>query len=179
MKRKRPRLGQLRGMFALEHLHACLFVDTDDETAVLIETQGVDIPVADVPRLGRECWGMALEPVHAPMRCEVRIVENPPEGGAAHRPGSDVVAEGSRHVIEAPPHRRAVIVCGCTRGDRQDINTRRGGKSAAAALSAAHPANRRARAHDTGYARGRPSGGDRACRPPPGDSAGRLERLHV
>src|SRR5262249_61686683 len=31
------RLGQLRGMFALENLHARLFVDTDDETAVLIE----------------------------------------------------------------------------------------------------------------------------------------------
>src|SRR2546425_9703017 len=31
------RLGQLRGMFALENLPARLFVDTDEETAVLRE----------------------------------------------------------------------------------------------------------------------------------------------
>src|SRR5262245_65753088 len=166
-------------MFALENLHAGLFVDTDDETTVLIETQGVDIQVADVLGLGLERRGMAIEPVYAPMRFEVRIVENPPEGGAAHRPGPRVVTEGSSHVIETPPRRRAVVSRGRARGDRQDIDTLRGGKSAAADRGAAHPANRPARAQDTGCARGRRSGGDRACQPPPGDSAGRLEPLHV
>ena len=115
--------GQLRGMFALENLHARRFVDTDDEPAVLRETPGVDLQVADVPGLGLERGIMAIEPVHAPMGFEVRLVENPPEGGAAHRPGPGVVTEGSRHVIEAPPRRRAVRVRRRTGGDRQDVYT--------------------------------------------------------
>ena len=172
-------LGQWRGMCTLENLHARLFVDTDDETTVLRETQGVDIQVADVPGLGLECRVMAIEPVHAPMRFEVSIVENPPESGAAHRPGPSVVTESRCHVIETPPRRWAVVIRGRTRSDRQDIDTLRGGKSVAADLGAAYPANRPARAQDTGCARGRRSGGDSACQPPPGDAAGRLERLHV
>src|SRR4051812_23656137 len=116
-------------MGALENLHARLFVHTDNETTVLIETQGVDIQVADVPGLGLECRVMAIEPVHAPMRFEVSIVENTPESGAAHRPGPRVVTEGSCHVIETPPCRGAVVIGGRTRGDRQDIDTLSGGKA--------------------------------------------------
>ena len=74
------RLGQLRRMFALENLHARLFVDTDDQAAVLVETQGVDIEVADVPGLGLERGVMTIEPVHAPMWFEVGGIERPPDG---------------------------------------------------------------------------------------------------
>src|SRR4030095_12643639 len=59
-----------------------------------------------------------------------------------------------------------------------NVYTLRGGKSAAADLGAAHLANQRARVQDTECARDRPSGGGSACQPPPGDSAGRLERLY-
>jgi hypothetical protein len=173
------RLGSWRRMGALEHLQARLFVHTDNETTVLRETQGVDIQVAAVPGLGLACRGMAIEPVHAPRRFAVSIVEKTPESGAAHRPGPRVGTEGRCHVSETPPCRGAVVIGGRTRGDRQDSDTRRGGKSAAAALGAAHPANRPARAQGPGCARGRRSGGDRACQPPPGDSAERLEQLHV
>src|SRR2546426_12466521 len=114
---------------------------------------------------------MTIQPGYAPMRLKVSIVENPPDGGAAHRAGLGVVAEGRRHVIKAPPRRWAVGVCGGARREREDVYTLRGGKSAAATLAAAHPVNRRAHAPDTGCARGGRSGGDHAGRPPPEDSA--------
>src|SRR5438876_384963 len=74
------RLGQLRGMFALENLHPRLFVDTDDQASLLVETQGVDIEVAEVPGLSLERGVMTIEPVHAPMWFEVGGIERPPDG---------------------------------------------------------------------------------------------------
>ena len=123
------RLGRLGGIFTLKHLHARLLVDTDDQASLLEEAQGIHVEGTDVASLGVERRIMAMQPVDAPMRFEVGLVEHPPEGGAAHRPNPGVVTEGSRHVIEAPPRRRAVVVCRCTRRERQDVDALRGGKA--------------------------------------------------
>src|SRR2546430_10573967 len=124
------RLSQLRRMLALENLHARLLVHTDDQASLLIEAQGMLIEGADVAGLGVERRIMAIQPVDTPMRFQVGLVEHPPEGGAAHRPGPGVVAEDRRHVINAPSCSWAVVVCRGTRRKRMDINEIRGGKSA-------------------------------------------------
>ena len=56
-----------------------------------------------------------MQPVDTSRRFEVGFVEHPPEGRAAHRPGSGMVAEHCRHVIKAPARHWAVVVCRRTR----------------------------------------------------------------
>src|SRR5207247_5402263 len=100
------RLGRLGRIFALKHLHARLLVDTDDQASLLEEAQGIHVEGTDVASLGVERRIMAIQPVDAPMRFEVGLVEYPPEGGTAHRLGPGVVAQDRRHLIKAPPRRR-------------------------------------------------------------------------
>src|SRR5258706_11234449 len=126
-------------MFALENLHARLLVHTDDQASLFVKAQGVPIQGTEVSGLGLERRIMAIQPVDTPMRFQVGLVEHPPEGGAAHRPGPGVVAEDRRQVINAPSCRWAVVVCRGTRRKRQDNNALRGGKSAAADRTVAHP----------------------------------------
>src|SRR5712664_4176197 len=99
-------LALLGGMFALQHLHARLLVDTDDQASLLEEAQGMHIESTDVASLGVERRIMAIQPVDAPMRFEVGLVEHPPDGGTAHRLGPGIVAQDRRHLIKAPPRRR-------------------------------------------------------------------------
>jgi hypothetical protein len=71
--------------------------------------------IAEVASLRIKLWIMAIQPVDTPMRFEIGFVEHPPEGRAAHRPGSGMVVEHCRHVIQAPARHWAVMVCRRTR----------------------------------------------------------------
>ena len=115
------RLSQWGGMWALEHLHARLLVHTDDPASLLGEAPGRHREGTDVTGLGVDRRRRAMEPGDAPMRWEVGLVEYPPEGGAAHRPGPGVVAEDCRHVSPAPSRRWAVVGRRGTRRERQDV----------------------------------------------------------
>jgi len=174
-----PRLRGLRGILPLQHLHAGLFIRAEHQATFLVEAQGVDIKLTNVPRLGCKRGGVAIEPIHTAMRLEVRFLQNPPEARATHEPAPMVLTQDGQHVIEAPACGPAVVSCGLSGGHRQDIDLLRGGKSAVADPTAAHPANRRAHARDIECARGGRFGGDRACRRPPGDVGGHLEPPHV
>src|SRR5262249_34356121 len=118
------------------------------------EAQRVDIEVTDGPRLQRERRIMTIEPVHAPMRFQVGVVQYPPDRRAAHRPARGVVVECSCDIVEAPPRGWAVIGGEFTGSDRHNVDLFSGGKSAAAGLSAAHLGAQLAPAPDIVSARG-------------------------
>ena len=80
-------LGQLGGILPLENLHPGLFVDADDHTPFSVATEGIDIQGTDVPGFRVKIGVMAIEPIHAPMGFEVGVIQNTPEGRAAHGPG--------------------------------------------------------------------------------------------
>ena len=80
-------LRQVGGILPLENLHPGLFVDAEDQTPFVVETEGVDIQVTDVPGFRVKIGVMAIEPIHAPMGFEVGVIQHTPEGRAAHGPG--------------------------------------------------------------------------------------------
>src|SRR4029453_13646542 len=96
------RLRQVGGILPLENLHPGLFVVSGDQTPFGVETEGVDIQVTDVPGFRVKIGVMTIEPIHAPMGFEVGVIQNTPEGGAAHRPGGGLGAAGGEEVIYTP-----------------------------------------------------------------------------
>jgi len=76
------RLHGLGGIAALQNLHPRFFIGADDEASLLVEAQRMDIELTDVIRLGLEVWIVAIEPVHAPMRLEVCLLQDTPDAGA-------------------------------------------------------------------------------------------------
>src|SRR6266481_4342800 len=80
------RLHGLGGRAALQHLHARFFIGADDEASRLVEAQRLDRELTDVLRLGRKIWIVAVEPVDAPRRLEVGLLQDTPDAGAP-RPG--------------------------------------------------------------------------------------------
>src|SRR5262249_41718273 len=117
----------------------------------------------------------AIEPIHAPMRFEVRVIEHPPERGAAHGQGCGLVAARCDQIIYAPACGRAMTRSGFLRRQGDHIHLVTGGKSAAAGLTVAHPGGPRARGRDTGYATGARCGGHRASQWQGGDWRGDQE----
>src|SRR5258707_9889284 len=96
------RLHRLGGVAALQHLHTRLFIGADDHASLLVEAQRLDIELTDSMRFGLEVWIMAVEPVHAPMRLEVCLLQDAPEAGATH--GLQLMLLESRdQIVETPP----------------------------------------------------------------------------
>src|SRR5262249_9438310 len=81
----RARLHGLSGIAALQNLHPRFFIGADDEASLLIEAQRLEIELTDILRLGLEVGIVAVEPVHAPMRLEVGLLQDAPDTGATHR----------------------------------------------------------------------------------------------
>src|SRR4029453_11339803 len=88
-----------------------------------------------------------------------------------HRPRASL-RQGSDPVVETPSRSRAVVLGGLTRGHRHHIQTRCGGKSAAAAPGAVHLAGPGGPAPDSDDANGPRYGGYRGVLEPPEDSPG-------
>jgi len=159
-------------IFSLENLHPGLFVDADDQTPGLVETSSVDIQVTAVAGFRVKIGVMAMKPIHTPVGCEIGLIQNPPQGRAAHGRGRGLVAARGAQIIHTPARRRAVTLSRFPGGERDDIDPFTGGKSAVAVLAVAHPAVPRARARDTGCAIGAPYGDHSAFRRQAGDSTG-------
>src|SRR5262245_42593676 len=146
------RLYQLGRIFALQNLHAGLLVHTDDQAALLVEAQGVDIELTDDVGLTRKGRIVTIEPIDASMWFDVRLVQNPPDARATHT-GMGPVMEQRRRDIRHAPSRGGTVGIGRFLGrDRHDVDPFSGGKSAAAFLGAAHLASQRVDGRDTGYA---------------------------
>ena len=136
------RLARLYGLgriSTLQNLHARLFVGTDDQPALLVAAQRLDIEERQVTGLGLEGRVMAVKPIDAAMRFAVGRIENRPDAGATHRPVQTLPGEDCDHVVEAPAGSRTVGRGRLAGGHGHDINPLGGGKSAAVDQSAAHP----------------------------------------
>src|SRR6266581_8055089 len=96
------RLHRLGGVAALQNLHTCLFIGADDQAALLGEAQRLDIELTDIMCLGLEVWIVAVEPVHAPMRLEVCLLQDTPKTGTAHGL-PPMLLESRDQIVEAPP----------------------------------------------------------------------------
>ena len=102
----------------------------------------LSIELTDIACLGLEVWIVAVEPVHAPMRLEVRLLQHAPDTGATHRPRPLLLLEGRDHIIEAPPGGGTMRIGRFPGRHRQHIDPLGGGKSAAGDPSAVHPEGR-------------------------------------
>src|SRR5439155_17425785 len=94
--------NRLRGVLTLENLHAGLLVAADDQPSLLVQAGGIDVQPADGLGLGVEIWVVAVEPVNTLVRLEIGLVEDAPDGGAAHGLLMRVVEDSGRQVAEAP-----------------------------------------------------------------------------
>ena len=137
-----PWLHRVGGVGTLENLHPRFFVGTDDEAPLVEETERLHIELTDIVCLGIEVWIVTVEPVDAPMRLEIGLLQEAPEAGATHGLRPRALLEGSNQIIKTPPGSGTMIRGGFLGGHRQHINPIRGGKSAAGDPSAAHLAGR-------------------------------------
>ena len=149
-------LGERGGRWALEHRPARLLVPTEAQASLVVKAPGVPRQGPAVSGLGLARRSRAMPPGDPARRCAVGLVEHPPEGGAAHRPGPGVGVEHRRPGLKAPARGGMGVVCRRTRRARPHSQALCGGQSAAADRSAAPPEARRARARATGCATGAP-----------------------
>ena len=161
----------LGGIRALQHLPPGLFLTANDHTALVKEAERAEIEGTHVVRLSLKVWGVAVEPIATPVRCEVRRIEHPPETRPTHRPGV-ARRQGGDPVVETPACGGTGVLGRLTRGHCHHIQTRGGGKSAAAALAAAHLAGQGGPAQESADANAPRDGGYTAIRWPLADAMG-------
>lgn len=142
-------LGQNRGMFSLEDLHAGFFVRANDQIAVLIEDGSLDVQLADVLSLGVEVGIVAVEPIDTAMGFDVGRVEDTPDGAARHRFVGMAVDQLGREIVEAPLTGDAIMLAGFAGGQRDDFELFVGGKSSVADRSVEHLADQPDRAQES------------------------------
>lgn len=143
------RLGQDRGMFSLEDLHAGFFVGANDQLAMLIQDGSLDIQLADVLGLGVEVRIVAVEPIDAAMGFDVGGIQDTPDGGARHRFVGVAVDQLGGEVIEAPLTGDAIMLAGFAGGQRDDFELFVGGKSSVLDRSVEHLADQQDRVEES------------------------------
>lgn len=168
-------LSRLGRGSSLEHVPAGLVVGAEDDAPLLGETERMDRALTHVVGRGVEVWIVALEPVHAPRRLEVCLLQETPKAGATHGL-PPMLVESRDQIVETPPGGRTMI-CGRFPGrHRQHIHPLSGGKSAAGDPGAAHPAGPGGRASESADANGRRYAAHRPSRWPPAHAMGALAR---
>jgi hypothetical protein len=167
-----PRLYRLGGVGTWEHRPPRFFVGTDDAAPWVEATERLRRELTDIVRLGVAVGIVAVEPVHAPMRCEVGLLQEAPEAGATHGLRPQALPEGDDQLSQTPPGRGTMVRGGFLGGHRQHIDPISGGKSAAGDLRAAHRAGREGRAAERADANGRRDGAHRPARWPPAPERG-------
>src|SRR5215467_3348611 len=101
----------------------------------------MEIELTDSLCLGLKVGIVAVEPVHAPMRFEVRLLQDAPDAGAADGL-QPMLRECCDQVIKTPPGGGTIIRGRFLGRHCQYLDALRGGKRAAGDPSAVHPASR-------------------------------------
>ena len=146
-------LDRDRGMFALENLHAGLFVAAEDQLTVLIQDGCLDVQLANVLSFGVEIGVVTVEPVDALVRLEVGFVQDAPDGGAMHRFVGVAIDQFGGEIVKAPLAGEAIMCRRFAGSQREDFELFLGGKSSVADPTAEHLAGQRSRAVDSVFAR--------------------------
>ena len=92
------RLHGLGGIAALQNLHPRFFIRADHQAALWVNAQRLEIELTDIMRLGLEVRSVAVEPVHAPMRLEVGLLQDAPDAGVAQG-RQPTLCERGDHVV--------------------------------------------------------------------------------
>lgn len=71
-------------------------------------------------RFGLKVWVMAVEPIDAAMRFEVRFLQNAPDTRATHGPGTALKQRGDQ-VVQTPASSRTIARRRFTGGQRPHI----------------------------------------------------------
>ena len=143
-------------------------ISADTEASRWVKAQRQQIERPAMRRLGRAIGIVAGEPGHASMRLEGGLRQEAPEAGAAHGRQPRLEERGDQ-VVQTPPGGGTMIPGRVPGRHRQDRDARRGGKRAAGAPRAAHPADRCSRGPERADATGQPSGAHRPSRWPRAD----------
>src|SRR4029453_10366653 len=104
----RARWHGLGGKAALQNLHSRFFISADDEAGFLVEAERLEIELTDRLRLGLKVRIVAIEPVYAPVRLEVGLLQNAPDAGATQAL-QPMLPECGAQVVQAPPGGGAMI----------------------------------------------------------------------
>lgn len=124
-----PRVDCLGGG-TVENLPPRFCVSTDNEAPLLAETERRHRELTESVGRGLAVGIVAVEPVDAPRRFEVGLLQEAPETGATHGLRPRALREGGDQIIQTPPGSRTRIRGGLLGGHRQHINPSRGGKRA-------------------------------------------------
>ena len=162
---RRDGLGRLA---TLENRPPCCFISADDEASCLVEAQRLAIELTEVLRLGLQVGIVAVEPVHAPRRLAIRLLQDAPDARATDGL-QPMLRERCDQVVQTPPGGGAMIRGRFLGRHRQYLDALRGGKRAAGDPSVVHPASRCSRAPESDFATGRPYGAHRPARWPRAD----------
>src|SRR5215831_21330351 len=77
------RLSRFGGRFALQHLHTGFFIAADEQVALLIGRQRLDIELANRAGFRIEMLIVTVEPVLAFVRLQIDTVQDAPDARAA------------------------------------------------------------------------------------------------
>jgi hypothetical protein len=99
------------------------------------------LELTDSLRLGLKVGIVAVEPVYAPMRLEVRLLQDAPDARATDGL-QPMLRERGDQVVQTPPGGGAMIRGRFLGRHRQYRDALRGGKRAAGDPSVVHPASR-------------------------------------
>ena len=77
------RLSRFGGRFALQHLHAGFFIAADDQVALLIGRQRLDIELANRAGFRIEMLIVTVEPVRTFVRLQIDSVQDAPDARSA------------------------------------------------------------------------------------------------
>jgi len=133
-------------VLAAKNLHAGLLIAADQQAALLVLTQRLEVELANVLSLGIEVGIVAVEPIDALVRLEVRRVENAPDGGAADGLAMGLVDNGQREIIKAPARGWLVMRVRLAGSQGDDVQSFVGGKSSAGDRSVGRLAGQRGHA---------------------------------
>ena len=148
------RLNRLGRELSFQDLHARLLIAADDQLPLLVQPRRIEVELADGLCFRVELGIVTVEPVNAPMRFEIGVVQSPPDRGTAHLPVMDIVNDGRRQIVEAPASGRTLMV-GRGLSSRVDhVQAFLRGKKPSVGPTAGHPATRRGPFPDSDSATG-------------------------
>ena len=116
------RCQRLCGGLALQNLPPGLCSAADDYTARLKKTQGVDVEGTKVMCFGVKVGVVAVQPIDAALRFEVRLLQNPPDARTPQSARATLQQSGAQ-IVETPAGGWAVVRGRFTGGHRHHIQT--------------------------------------------------------
>jgi hypothetical protein len=158
-------LRRLCGVGTAQCLHSRLFITTDQQPPLFVHRGCPDIQLANCLSFGVEVRVVAVEPVDAAVRFEVRLVKNPPDCRPTHgRSMKMLVDQGKSNVIQRPAGGGTILLFGRAAGQIDHGEPFRGGKSVGVVPTAARPADQLIPSPGSGFARPRRCGDHKKTR---------------